>query len=59
MRLKYARMQGLVESAGTNAIIDEIVRMTIDWQKEMFRKCPGIMGGTRPIQSPGKGMWRR
>ncbi len=53
MRLKYARMQGLVESVGPNAIIDEIVRMSIDWQKEMFRKCPGIMGGARPITEEG------
>ncbi len=53
MRRKYARMQGLLPDAGTNAVIEEIVRLKMDWQREMFRKFPGVMSGARPLTDEG------
>ena len=47
MRLKYARMQGLVPSQNSNPIIDEIVRLQIIWQIEMFRNYPALMSNAR------------
>lgn len=49
MRLKYARMQGLVPSRNPDPIIDEIARLQINWQNEMFRKYPTLMGNARPL----------
>jgi hypothetical protein len=49
MRLKYARMQNLLARQNTNPLIDEIVRLKINWQKEMFRKYPAVMSGARPL----------
>jgi len=49
MRLKYARMQGLIPCQNSNSLIDEIVRLKMDWQKEMFRRYPAVMNGARPL----------
>jgi hypothetical protein len=49
MRLKYARMQGLEPSRNAEPIVDEIVRLQIVWQKEMFRKYPALMSNARPL----------
>ncbi|MCE5335338.1 MAG: DUF4125 family protein, partial [Desulfobacteraceae bacterium] len=54
MRVKYARMQGLIESENAHPLIDEILRLVIGWQKEMFRKYPGIMNGARPLTDEGE-----
>jgi len=54
MRLKYARMQGLIGCENTNPLIDEIVRLKIDWQKEMFRRFPAVMSGARPLSAEGE-----
>lgn len=51
MRLKYARMQGLIGGENTSPLIDEIVRLKIDWQKEMFRRYPAVMSGARPLSA--------
>ncbi len=49
MRQKYARMQGLAGNENSHPIIDEILPLAMNWQKEMFRKYPGIMSGARPL----------
>ena len=54
MRLKYARMQGLILCLNANPLIDEIVRLKIDWQKEMFRRYPAVMSGARPLADAGE-----
>jgi hypothetical protein len=56
MRLKYARMQGLEPSWNANPIIEEIVRLQIAWQKEMFRKYPTLMSNARPLTNEGESM---
>jgi hypothetical protein len=54
MRVKYARMQGLIASADADPLIDQILRLTIGWQEEMFRKYPGVMSGARPLTGEGE-----
>lgn len=54
MRLKYARMQGLIGSENTNPLVNEIVRLKIDWQKEMFPRYPAVMRGARPLSAGGE-----
>jgi hypothetical protein len=49
MRLKYARMENLIPVQNTNSIIDDIIRLKISWQKEMFQKYPAIMHDARPL----------
>lgn len=54
MRLKYARMQGLIAGEHPHPLIEEIIRLKIDWQKEMLRKYPGVMSGARPLTDKGE-----
>ena len=54
MRMKYARMQGLIASENAQPLIDDIIRLTIGWQKEVFIKYPGIMSGARPLTEEGE-----
>lgn len=54
MRIKYARMQGLIEGGETSPLVEEILRLSLGWQKEMFRKYPGIMSGARPLTDEGE-----
>ena len=49
MRRKYARMQGLLENAADNPVVEEIVRLKMDWQRAMFRNYPAVMSGARPL----------
>jgi hypothetical protein len=49
MRRKYARMQGLIGSENTNPLVDEIVRLKMEWQRAMFRSHPAVMRGARPL----------
>jgi hypothetical protein len=53
MRQKYARMQGLFEHPNPIPLLEEIVRLKIDWQKEMFLKYPAVMKGARPLSDAG------
>lgn len=47
--IKYARMQGLLPRRNPNPLIDEIVRIKMDWQKAMFQQYPAVMHGARPL----------
>jgi hypothetical protein len=49
MRRKYARMQGLLPEAEGDPVVEEIVRLKMDWQRAMFRNYPAIMSGARPL----------
>jgi hypothetical protein len=49
MRRKYARMQGLLPPAAGSPVLEEIVRLKMDWQRAMFRDCPAVMSGARPL----------
>lgn len=53
MRRKYARMQGLLPDADTSPTVEEIVRLKVAWQREMFRKYPAVMSGARPLTDEG------
>ena len=48
MRRKYARMQGLLPDADGSPVVEEIVGLKMEWQREMFRKFPGVMSGRAP-----------
>ncbi len=54
MRQKYASMQGLFMHQTPDPLIDEIVRLKINWQKEMFRNYPAVMSGARPLSDEGR-----
>ena len=45
MRRKYARMQGLLPPAESSPVLEEIVRLKMDWQRAMFRDYPTVMSG--------------
>jgi len=49
MRRKYARMQGLLPSAESSPVVEEIVRLNMGWQRAMFRDYPALMSGARPL----------
>jgi len=49
MRRKYARMQGLLPPAAGCPVLEEIVRLKMDWQRAMFRTYPAVMSGARPL----------
>jgi len=49
MRRKYVRMQGLLPEAEGNPVVEEIVRLKMDWQRAMFRDYPAVMSGARPL----------
>lgn len=49
MRRKYARMQGLLPPAESGSVIEEVVRLKLDWQRAMFRDYPAVMSGARPL----------
>ncbi len=49
MRLKYARIQGLIDNKIDDPNIDEMIRLTMEWQKEVFRKYPGVMRGGQQL----------
>ncbi len=63
MRVKYALMQGLIESENTDPFVNEIVQLAVKWQEEMVRRYPGIMGGARPLtdesEAPGMTSFER
>jgi hypothetical protein len=49
MRRKYARMQGLLPPAESDPVLEEIVRLKMDWQAAMFRDYAAVMSGARPL----------
>ena len=49
MRRKYARMQGLLPPVESSPVLDEIMRLKMDWQRAMFRDYPAVMAGARPL----------
>jgi hypothetical protein len=49
MRRKYARMQGLLPPVENSPVLEEIVRLKMDWQRAMFRDYPAVMAGARPL----------
>ncbi len=51
MTQKYARMGNLIDKIKENPVMDEIVEIEIEWQKEMFEKFPCLMGGARALRS--------
>jgi len=53
MRQKYARMQGLFEHQTPDPLVDEIVRLKINWQREMVLKYPAVMSRARPLSDEG------
>jgi hypothetical protein len=53
MRRKYARMQGLLPPAETSPVLEEIVRLKMEWQRAMFRDYPAVMSGARPLTDEG------
>jgi hypothetical protein len=54
MRRKYVRMQGLLPPTEDQPVLDEIVRLKMDWQRAMFRNYPAVMSGARPITDEGR-----
>jgi hypothetical protein len=55
MTLKYARMENLIPPLNENPIIDRIVQMELEAQREMLSRYPNILGQGRPLEddSPG------
>ena len=55
MTLKYARMENLIPPLNVNPIIDMIVQMELESQREMLSRYPNILGQGRPLEddSPG------
>lgn len=47
----HARMQGLIPPRNANPVIDAIVRIKMNWQADMMRRFPAIMGNARPLDS--------
>jgi hypothetical protein len=56
MTLKYARMENLIPALKTNPIIDEIVHMEVDAQREMLLRYPHVLGQGRPLEDDSTGM---
>ena len=55
MTLKYARMDNLIPVLNTNPVIDEMVDIQLEWQREMFVKYPHLMARGRPLDNDGYG----
>jgi hypothetical protein len=53
MRRKYARMQGLLPPAESGPVLEDIVRLKMDWQRAMFLDYPAVMSGARPLTDEG------
>jgi hypothetical protein len=49
IRRKYARMQGLLPPAAGDPVLEDILRLKLDWQLTMFRDYPAVMSGARPL----------
>ncbi len=49
MTIKYARMQNLIPPENRNPLIEKIVVIQCNWQREMAKKYPYLMGGARHL----------
>lgn len=60
MTLKYARMDDLIPKLHDNImvedLIDQIVAIQVEWQKEMMAKYPHLMKRGRPLEDEEKGI---
>ena len=56
MTLKYARMENLIPPLNENPIIDRIVRMELEAQREMLSRYPNILGQGRPLEDDRPGV---
>ena len=57
MTVKYARMQGLISPRSTNPLIEVILQIKKDWQADMMRRYPAVMGGARPLDGSAEDRW--
>lgn len=55
MTLKYARMENLVGPLNSNPIIEKIIQMQMEAQREMHSLYPGIVGRGRPLEDERSG----
>ncbi len=55
MTLKYARMENLIPVLKTNPIIDKIVHMEVEAQREMLLRYPDALGQGRPLEDDSTG----
>ena len=56
MTLKYARMENLIPPLNGNPIIDVIVQMQLEAQREMFSRYPNTLGQGRPLENDSPGV---
>jgi hypothetical protein len=54
IRLRYARMQSLIPRQNASPVIDEIVRLKMYWQNEVYQKYPAVMNDARQITKEDK-----
>jgi len=56
MTLKYARMENLIPSLHQDPLvanlIDQIVAVQLEWQRELYSRFPNLMGRGRPLDDP-------
>jgi hypothetical protein len=55
MTLKYARMENLIPDLKTNPLMNEIVKMELESQREMFLHYPNILSQGRPLEDDSMG----
>jgi hypothetical protein len=55
MTLKYARMENLIPPLNGNPIIDMIVQMELEAQREMLSRYPNILARGRPLEEDPPG----
>jgi hypothetical protein len=60
MTLKYARMEGLIPKLHDDTLvenlIDRILALQVEWQKEMIARYPYLMRRGRPLQDGDEGL---
>jgi hypothetical protein len=55
MTLKYARMENLIPVLKTNPLIDKIVHMEVEAQRDMLLRYPDTLGQGRPLEDDSTG----
>ncbi|MBN1848574.1 MAG: DUF4125 family protein [Deltaproteobacteria bacterium] len=58
MTIKYARMDNLIPKEKHNPLIEKIIPIQYQWQKEMMEKYPRLMAGARPISQSDDSFYR-
>ena len=56
MTLKYARMENRIPPLNENPIIDRIVQMELEAQREMLSRYPNLLGQGRPLEDDRPGV---